>query len=341
MSVPSASDWLLELCDPEGCCRIPAGRLTTACVAALVETARDHGVAGTVIRNLRMLLRQETLPAAMVDHQERSAILATLQEQHQRCIPETAQSLLLRGTASSLLASMRREGFQAAIVKGEDFADRLYELPALRPFRDIDLLMPRNQIDRVDDLMQSRGFRFVTPPGKYNPEYGERTWDKTGPPRIRVELHWNMINCPSQRSRSSLAWEDLDWSETEGQWRASAESLLLIACSHATISHRFDRLQHLCDIRQLGRGHAGTIDVARMRDMIRRCGLAAAVTGSLMVTAKLLQETTCSELLAALRLPALQTPWKLLVSSQTLLSPERHSSKLRRTMIREWMKRAA
>lgn len=333
--------WLLRLCDPEGYSDLPATRLGSLEVEKLIAGAREHGVAGTVLRNLRLVLGQEGAAALLSHPRDEAATALTIRIADEDCIPEITQTLLLRAQTNSLLAAMRGAGVDAAVVKGEEFADRLYPLPGLRTFRDIDLLVRREQIDALDDLMRGQRFQFVQPDGNYNDEYGERTWDSLGLPRIRVEFHWNMINCPSQRRRGTLAWDDLEWVEDGGRWRASPESMLLIACAHAVISHRFDRLQHLCDIRQIGRRCAGELDCAKLRDMTLRCGLATAVTGALDVTARLLHDADSQVLLSELQLPAIRVPWRLLVSGASLLAPANRVTKLRRTVIREWMKRSA
>ncbi|MFM2095479.1 MAG: hypothetical protein RIS70_2603 [Planctomycetota bacterium] len=333
--------WLLRLCDPEGYTDLPATRLTANAVGKLIAISRQHGVTGIVLRNLKQVLDIEGPATLLTNPHDGAATALAIKLAEEDCLPEIAQTLLLRARTGSLLAAIHRAGVDAAIVKGEDFADRLYELPGLRPFRDIDLLLRREQIDSLDELMHKLGFRFVRPEGKYNDEYGERTWDSVGAPRVRVEFHWNMITCPSQRRSSSLAWSDLDWIAEGNRMLPSPESMLVIACAHAVISHRFDRLQHLCDIRQICRARAGELACEKLREIVLHCGLSAAVTGALEVTSRLLHDVSSSDLLRQLQLPASAAPWRLLVSGASLLGPSTRVNQLRRTAIREWMKRSA
>jgi hypothetical protein len=341
MSELSIYRWLLRLCDPEGYSELPATRLHPLQVGKLIAMAREHGVTGTVLRNLRLILEHDRPGMLLSNPRDGAATVLAIKLAEEDCLPDIAQTLLLRARTRSLLAAMRSESIDAAVVKGEDFADRLYEFSGLRTFRDIDLLLRREQIDSLDDLMQHHRFQFLRPEGKYNDDYGERIWDSIEQPRVRVEFHWNMINCPSQRQHSSLAWDDLNWTRESDRWQASPESMLLIACAHAAISHRFDRLQHLCDIRQICRQRAGELDFATLREMTLRCGVATAVTGALEVTARLLNDPDSKTVLAELQLPTIQAPWRLLVSDASLLAPPNPMTKLRRTVIREWMKRSA
>jgi hypothetical protein len=254
-------------------------------------------------------------------------------------------SLCLRQRAAEVQAALRRERIPVALIKGEDFADRLYGEPSLRPFRDIDLMVPRTSIDLAAPTMSRLGFRNIVPSGKYNEDYGERTWDSSGQPRVRVELHWNLINCPSQRRHSSVAFEELQWDETAAATgpvlRATPAAQLLVATVHAAVSHRFDRLQHLCDVRQICRGAAGRIDFDWLRAAALSHGNTAALTGALDVTRRLLQDPACAAALRDLRLPVARTTWQVLVNRRSLLHSQSRLTKLRRTVMREWLKRAA
>ena len=287
------------------------------------------------------MLEEEHAEQLATDADTVTTLRQGLEDAHSICVSELAMTLLLRARTQSLLAAIRHKDFPVAVVKGEDYADRLYDPSSVRCFRDIDLMVPRAFVDEMAPIMVEHGFNLLQPAGKYNTEFGERTWDSETRPLVRVEFHWDMITCPSQRRGSSLPFEELHWEEQGTALRASPDSMLLIACVHAVISHRCDRWQHLCDIRQICRGRAGDIDVDRVRETALRCGVSSALCGALEITARLLDDSSCSELLGELRLPNTSVAWRVLVNSASLLEPERRSSRLRQTVIREWMKRAA
>jgi len=344
MTDVSVYRWLLCLCDPDGYADLPVFRLTLPQFRPLFELADEHGVTGAVLSNVQRVFQcdgpDRLLALASAD--EQSAIEEAIDEANQRWFSNVGMTLLLRQRSAEVIAGLLQDEFPVALVKGEDFADRLYGQPSLRPFRDIDLMLPRDAIDRVTSVMRELGFHLHHPGGKYNENYGERTWDSSTAPLIRVELHWNLITCPSQRRHSSLAFDELQWE----QWgaaglRATPESMLLIACVHAAISHRFDRLQHLCDIRQICRGKAGDLDCDWIREAARRNGLTVSLAGALEVAGRLLDEPVCHAALETLRLPVSKSYWRWLVSDRSLLHPETRISKLRRTIAREWMKRVA
>lgn len=348
MAKPSVDHWLLALCDPHGLAELPVQRISLLQFQQLLALSEQHGVTGALLQNVQQLIQRqeiERLFGESVTKSDIPHIAAAIQETQQRWIGHIALTLCLRQRSIDVLDAFRRASLPAALIKGEDFTDRLYRQPSLRPFRDVDLMLPREMIDSTSDIMQTLGYRFVRPAGKYNDNYGERTWDSLSEPRTRVELHWNLINCPAQRRLSSLAFEELQWEETSTAeripLRVTPAAMLLIATVHAVVSHRFDRLQHLCDIRQLCREIAGPLDIDWLRESAVRNGTSAALTGALAVTSRILNEPACESVLRQLRLPVARLPWSWLVCEHSLLHPETRFNKLRRTAIREWIKRAA
>lgn len=340
--------WLLRLCDPQGARVLPARRLNKSQFVELLALADQHGVTGTVLANLTTLFAREghrrTL-SPTVAAAELGAIDAQLVETRRQWFEFVATTLLLRQRTTELLDAFAGAGVTAAVVKGEDFADRLYRPAGLRPFRDVDLMLSQAAMHTAGLILRRSGYREVAGGAKHESGYGEQVWDSIDVPKIRVELHWNLINSPAQRKKSSLAFEELQWTKLQRGGRqllrAQPASMLLIACVHAVLGHRFDRLQHLCDIRQICRGVAGRIDFSSLREMILQTGTSTAVQGALEVAGRMLDDLACSETLEQLQLTGSRVTWRLLVSDATLLAPYSPVNKFRRTIVREWMKRAA
>lgn len=340
--------WLLRLCDPQGATGIPARRLDPAGMTRLLALADAHAVTGAVLDNIgriaaamgrdRLVRGSSAADAATVD--------AAISAAWDRWLGFAAQSLLLRQRAVQIMAGLTEASVTAGLVKGEDFADRLYASAGLRPFRDVDLMMPREAMPAAAGVMESLGYREAAC-GRHAGDYGERTFDSAERPLVRVDLHWNLINSPAQRRRSSLPYEAFHWETVPGRTgsripRTTPAGMLLIAAVHMVLGHRFDRLQQLCDIRQVCRGAAGPVDVEWLQDAAVRCGVEASVAGALEVTARLLgDEATDGVCRRLVRRNVATVPWRLLVRESTLLEPVRPMTRLRRTVVREWMKRAA
>lgn len=351
------SSWLLFLSDPEpdaaqaSAVHVPRKRLNAAQAIELWALARQHGVTGAVSARWNSICQragQECI-VSVTDKQDIAALAQAIGAARADWFGFVASALFLRSRTCEVLAAFERQGISAIVIKGEDFADRLYRQPGLRPFRDIDLLLSPDDYRAANDMLPRLGFRASEADLKHSEGYGEISWTSTTPPEVSLETHWNLINSPAQRRQTSVTLAHLALAESTVNGRRSPRptpaSLLLMATVHAVLGHRFDRLQQLCDIRQICRGAAGSIDEAWLREAARETGATTALAAGLEVTSRLLGDADSAGLLQRLRL---QRPHGIqagvsrwLVGPQTLLHPEAPFSKFRRTLVREWMKRAA
>lgn len=336
--------WLMRLSDPCGAGDTPAMRLDPEGMARLLALADEHAVTGAVLLNVGRI-RAEMGADRIIRCTACSVpdVEAAIDAIRDRWFSFSAQSLMLRQRTSRIAAALAAADVPAGIIKGEDFADRLYPTAGLRPFRDVDLMLPRERMPAAASVMESLGFREAAC-GRHAGDYGERTWDSGDRPLTRVDLHWNLINSPAQRRNSSLPCEAFAWTAPAGTGllRTTPAAMLLIATVHAVLGHRFDRLQQLCDIRQICRGAAGPVDVDWLREAAARHGVQTAVAGGLEVTVRLLDDDATADVHRRMKgCRATRVPWQLLVDESTLLEPGRPIARLRRTVVREWMKRAA
>src|SRR5207302_709930 len=71
----------------------------------------------------------------------------------------TARHLALSGELGRLLKSFEREHVPVIPLKGPVLAEMLYAHPALRPCSDLDLLIRREHLERVDELLRRLAYR--------------------------------------------------------------------------------------------------------------------------------------------------------------------------------------
>ena len=134
--------------------------------------------------------------------------------------------MLLRRQAAEIAAALAADGVPAMVLKGPEFADRLYPQPAVRVFSDIDLLIPKTAGAAAEAVMRRLGYEPAASSMKYDEGYGERGWRRPKSPGGLVEIHWNLVNSPTLRRMVSVELADLQvepapdaTSRLQGLWR--------------------------------------------------------------------------------------------------------------------------
>ncbi len=141
----------------------------------------------TVINNdlFPLLFDDRELPPIVREVSDQYAALALLHQQRSK----TFEALF-----SDLAAALEGERF--AVLKGMDYAYRLYARPHHRPFRDIDILVPRSRMIEISRRLVAAGWIETQPSTaiarlESNQERGFR---REG---INVELHNRFVKKPS------------------------------------------------------------------------------------------------------------------------------------------------
>ena len=189
---------------------------------------------------------------------------------------ETArESLRLTSALLRLLERMEGAGVRALPYKGPVLAVVAYGSVGLRPFADLDVLVPPAELDRAAGVLQAEGYRpryHFTP--RQNAAFrrvdGDYPWEhpETG---VLVELH---ARASSERFGVSL--------ETEALWARAGrvplggrsvpapapEDHLLVLAVHGC-KHRWERLEWICGVAELLRAGepAWELLLARAREL--------------------------------------------------------------------------
>jgi len=285
----------------------------------LCELAARHGVLPAVLSNLA-----EAAPAPW----------------RERLVAQAGLSLLVRGTAGEVVAALAEADVPHAVLKGPEFADRLYPEPHLRSFTDLDLLVGRADLPAAGAALEGLGYTGATDDGlKHAGGYGERSWTRPDRPGVTVELHWNVVNSPALQRGVSVEFADLQREDAIGpRVHPSAASLLLVAAVHGATGHGFDRLQILCDIRQAVRAAAGEVDEDWLVDAARRTGAALSLAVALDLCGRVFDEPVGRSLARRLGRTLRTRLARILLTRATALDAPLRPS-LRRQVFRELLKR--
>jgi hypothetical protein len=246
---------------------------------------------------------------------------------------------VLRQQAQELTSRMQEAGLLVLVLKGCDFADRLYSHPSLRPFTDVDLLIPERILPETRQVFRNLGYLPVPVPMKHVTGYGEESWRHPARPGGMVEIHWNLVNSPSLRRALSVTCENLQLETHQSRPRPSAAAVLLIAAVHGVASHGVDRLQVLCDVVQAVRGTAGALDETWLAQAIPQTGTDRALATALALAYKMYREPACLNLMKRLGIGRRAWPGNLLLSRGVILRAHAVRDSFRRQLLREFLKR--
>jgi hypothetical protein len=151
-----------------------------------VEAATREGL-------LPLLFEQDALPAAVVAALERRRVWARVFERRAASLREALCEL------PSLL-----DGEPFVVLKGCDYAERLYPRPGLRTMQDIDILVPRQRLAAVCDSLRRAGKSQLFPgsPTHRVPWFSESVFDLGD---VTLEVHDSFLS----RSRHSIDYAAL------------------------------------------------------------------------------------------------------------------------------------
>jgi len=326
---------LLALADPRGPAKvIDFTPPEPEKLRRLLELADRHGALAIVMENLKQLTGQVNGPWTAYQPDPAAQEWARQQLRYR-----TGMSLVLRQQARELTGRMQEAGLPVLVLKGCDFADRLYSHPSLRPFTDVDLLIPERMLPETRQIFRDLGYLPVPVPMKHATGYGEESWRQPTRPGGTVEIHWNLVNSPSLRRALSVAYENLQLETHHDRTRPSAAAMLLIAAVHGVASHGIDRLQVLCDVVQAVRGTAGALDETWLAQAVPHTGTARALATALALAYKMYREPACLDLMQRLGIGRRAWPGNLLLSRGVILRAHAVRDSFRRQLLREFLKR--
>lgn len=225
----------------------------------LLQTALQHRVMPLLYRSLNTTC-PEAVPQATLEHLRN---LFYTKAQH---------NLFLTSELLKILNLFEAHGISAIPFKGAILAASAYDNPALRDFRDLDILIQERDVPKATDLLISQGyqppnqlanaqekpyvqFKQFLESAQYQGAYDFVRNDE----KVAVELHWSLTkkDFPFPVDFKHL-WEHIESVPLAGTTvpNFSPEDSLLFLCMHGS-KHCFEELQWICDIAELLRAHQG------------------------------------------------------------------------------------
>jgi hypothetical protein len=140
---------------------------------------------------------------------------------------QAARNALLLTELDGLVELLEARGLGVIVLKGAALAEAVYGNAALRPMTDLDLLIRREDLPMIVDLLAQEGYQLDatldTHDGMSTAYENELILKKPGLTSLMVELHWTLLNSPYYQERLPVEWF----------WETASPSLPLMAAKGA------------------------------------------------------------------------------------------------------------
>lgn len=147
-----------------------------------------------------------------------------------------ARNLLLFEALDEILRAFGSLGLRPVLLKGADFARRLYPDPALRPMSDLDLWVAPDEVNAAEGALQTLGYRSWAPdmsPGLSRAIRHARLFVGGARNEIAVDLHWSLVMHDASRTAPYLDW----FRSRVVDARLDATASLLYLAAHMKLQH--------------------------------------------------------------------------------------------------------
>jgi hypothetical protein len=254
----------------------------------VVTLARQHGVSQLLYHCLKPLA--VTLPGQMAGELKRDYLVLA------------HRNICLYQALSKLLRLLREKNIAVIVLKGAYLAEAVYDNIGLRGMGDIDLLVRKGDLKRIEQELLALGGvpedcnRVIA---HDNHHFAYRLLDIG----IRVEFHWTLHAMDSVQKDIDGLWsraQSVTGAQTQIQ-ALSPEDLLLHLCLHMAQHAHEMNIRMLCDISEVVRRYGATLDWQEVGTRARQWGVHRAVYVILRLARELLMVIVSADWLASLR----------------------------------------
>jgi hypothetical protein len=169
-----------------------------------------------------------------------------------------------------VVGHLAEQGVKMLVLKGAALAEELYGEIAVRPMKDLDLLVQREELAAAQAVLAERGYApvkaeaFTGAAEEFESQVSLARQDAATGMKYVCELHWHLLDSPFYQRTMSLDWFwqtavplTLDGVETQ---TLGPEARLLHLCAHLALHHHGAGLLWTCDIDRALREDAGRLD---------------------------------------------------------------------------------
>ncbi len=211
---------------------------------AIEQAALQHGLAPLLHQRLRASTTDHPGPPVAVRERLRDVYVHSV-----------LRAAATRDALHEVLRALRAAEIEVVVLKGAALAEHVYADPGLRPMRDVDLLVPRAELERTREVLTSLGYAAAH---ESHPEGHHHLPAFVRPGALPIEVHWTLARPGLAADAGDHAWGSARAVEVAGvaARTLAPEALLHHLCVHVAHGHRFwVPLLHLHDLAAVIRHH--------------------------------------------------------------------------------------
>jgi hypothetical protein len=282
------------------------GRVSAEEWRMVAELAQQHDVAQLLYYHFKPL--NMALPGEVAE------------ELRQIYLQNAVRNMRLYHEINKLLRLMQEKDIPVIVLKGAYLAEAVYDNIALRTMGDVDLLVKKDDLLRVEQELLALGCMPVDSNRVITQDHCHFGY-KLPRSGLSVEIHWTIFatSYPFQVDVERL------WSRAHPvtlaqapAWALSPEDLLLHLCQH-TATHAFEmRIRMLCDIGEVVRRYGVELDWQRIGARARQWGTLHSLYVILRLAQELLEVAVPADWLTSLRPDSFDERYLALARQQIL-----------------------
>lgn len=241
----------------------------------LVEKAQQEGVSAVLFHNITKHRLEYLIP------QESYRDLSN------HYYTNLKRNMAIIGELREALATFQEAGIPCIVLKGIALAEHVYPSIAMRGMSDVDILVRKDDLFKVDDYLSSLGYisqdssvaKAIHNPVGY---LASLEYRKDAKSPLNLHVHWHTVNTsvPAtmfvERIDINRLWENSAMTAVADSHALMLrpEHLIIYLCEHALrVGHSFDRLILVCDIFFTIKAFENIIDWDFIAEESRRFGL--------------------------------------------------------------------
>lgn len=290
----------------------------------VAELAQQHGVTPLLYHHLKRLGlvvgERSEIPSARHSANSAAWLATNAEELKQAFLVNAARNMRLYQELGKLLRRLWEQDIAVIALKGAHLAEAVYDNIGLRIIGDVDLLVRKDDLLRVEQELLALGYKpddcnRVIAQDNHHFHY---TQPKNG---LHMEIHWVLV---ASKLPFQVGMEGL-WSRAQPVTLAqvpalalSPADLLLHLCLH-TANHTYDmQLRMLCDIGEVVQRYGARLDWQEIGARARQWGITHAVYVILRLAQELLEVAVPADWLASLEPAGFDERYLVLARQQIL-----------------------